>query len=253
MYISRFQIGNYKSFRETQPLELSPGFNIVSGQNNSGKTALLEALGLNFIGKPHRSIVTVPVRDSIPNQVSWIDISFVLPGSELRELVLSGLNTIQLVKPDLGSPFARSIGFVDDSQQSAQRLVTAVFSQKELTFRLRKQVPQIGGPSWKVNDVPSYGVYPAQKSGATLNYFIVTLDHSGNVTNVQNQSTPQVVDFGVPLGDFFSRHIYRFLAERMKVGQRAHGASRALLPDAANLPEVLNLTSGQSKSFSRIQ
>jgi AAA15 family ATPase/GTPase len=37
-------------------LEFSPGINIIVGQNNSGKTALLEALTMNFDNVPHRSI-----------------------------------------------------------------------------------------------------------------------------------------------------------------------------------------------------
>jgi predicted ATPase len=250
MYISRVQIGNYKSFRETQPLEFSPGFNIISGQNNSGKTALLEALGLSFTGKPHRSIRTVPTRDTQPNQASWIDISFVLSSNDLRESVLSGLRTLQLVKPALDSPFARRIGFVDDSEQSARRLITAIFSEEQLTFRLRKEVPaRSGGISWNVKEVPSYGLYPPQRGGAALNYFSIDLDHSRNVIGVTNQSTQGVSDIGVPLGDFLQRHAYRFLAERMKVGPRAHGPNRNLSPDGGNLPEVLNLLQANPSSF----
>src|SRR5258708_1137268 len=104
MYIARAQIGNYKSFRETQPLEFFPGFNIVSGQNNAGKTSLMEILGLNVPGNPHRSIGTLPARDTVPDQISWANISFVLSGSELRDIALSGLRNFLLVKPALDSP-----------------------------------------------------------------------------------------------------------------------------------------------------
>lgn len=44
MYISKFQVSNYKSFRDTVEITLTPGINIITGQNNVGKTALLEAL-----------------------------------------------------------------------------------------------------------------------------------------------------------------------------------------------------------------
>jgi recombinational DNA repair ATPase RecF len=44
MYISKFQVINYKSYRESGDVEFKPGFNILTGQNSAGKTALLEAL-----------------------------------------------------------------------------------------------------------------------------------------------------------------------------------------------------------------
>ena len=48
MYLSKFQLVNYKSFRDSGLLEFKPGINIIVGTNNSGKTALLEALLLKF-------------------------------------------------------------------------------------------------------------------------------------------------------------------------------------------------------------
>ena len=44
MYMSRFQILNYKSFLETTEIEFKPGFNVITGKNSAGKTSLLEAL-----------------------------------------------------------------------------------------------------------------------------------------------------------------------------------------------------------------
>lgn len=70
MYISRFQLLNYKSFRDSRVLEFQPGINIIVGANNSGKTALLEALTLNFKTSPHRSIETLPQPYSTPIRVS---------------------------------------------------------------------------------------------------------------------------------------------------------------------------------------
>ncbi len=53
MRIAKIKIRNYKSFRESGELEFTSGFNIIAGQNNTGKTALLEALGLRFNPNPH--------------------------------------------------------------------------------------------------------------------------------------------------------------------------------------------------------
>jgi len=49
MFISKFQIQNYKSFLDSGEVELKQGINIVTGKNNGGKTALMQALGLTFV------------------------------------------------------------------------------------------------------------------------------------------------------------------------------------------------------------
>ena len=43
MRISSFKIKNYKSFLEPEKITFDKGFNLIIGQNNVGKTALLEA------------------------------------------------------------------------------------------------------------------------------------------------------------------------------------------------------------------
>lgn len=56
MYLSKIRVKNYKSFNDSGKIEFKQGINIIVGQNNSGKTALLEALELNFIDNPHKNI-----------------------------------------------------------------------------------------------------------------------------------------------------------------------------------------------------
>jgi AAA15 family ATPase/GTPase len=53
MFISSFRLFNYKSYLDSEELALTPGINIVVGQNDAGKSALLEGLGLHFENKPH--------------------------------------------------------------------------------------------------------------------------------------------------------------------------------------------------------
>ncbi len=87
MYISKFQILNYKSFRDSGWLEFQPGINIIVGTNNSGKTALLESLGLEFKDNPYRNIRMRDITDSdIPNE-SVANITFRLEKSEISTLI----------------------------------------------------------------------------------------------------------------------------------------------------------------------
>lgn len=50
MFIARVCISNYRCFRNTS-IEFAPGVTVLIGENNSGKTALLDALGLVFSGE----------------------------------------------------------------------------------------------------------------------------------------------------------------------------------------------------------
>ena len=54
MRFLKFQVSNYKSFLESPELTFGPGLNVIVDQNNSGKTALLEAMSLAH-DNPHRS------------------------------------------------------------------------------------------------------------------------------------------------------------------------------------------------------
>jgi AAA15 family ATPase/GTPase len=86
MHISKFQLFNYKSFRDSGILELKPGINIIVGTNNSGKTALLEALNLSFETNPHRTIETFPQPNSTSNRESTAKLTLIFTKEEIHSL-----------------------------------------------------------------------------------------------------------------------------------------------------------------------
>ena len=88
MHISKFQLFNYKSFQDSGLLEFTQGINIIVGQNNAGKTALLEALTLNFQDIPHRSIETLksPL-STLDNTRSTSKLYLYLKKEELRLMI----------------------------------------------------------------------------------------------------------------------------------------------------------------------
>lgn len=83
MYISKFEVRNYKSYRAPGALELKPGFNIITGQNNAGKTSLLESLSCRFSYRPHRSEITVPTPGAEPVGSTLVRATFVISRDEL--------------------------------------------------------------------------------------------------------------------------------------------------------------------------
>ncbi len=96
MYIAHFQVSNYTSFSSFREIDLEPGFNVIVGQNNVGKTALVEALSLQFGSNPHRSLGTVPTRSAAPNSTSSVNIAFALGWDEIEKLLMKNLPTFTI-------------------------------------------------------------------------------------------------------------------------------------------------------------
>lgn len=65
MKILKLNLNNYKSFRSSGWLDFSPNFSVVIGQNNAGKSALLEAFRLQRNDDhPHRMLTQATLRRS---------------------------------------------------------------------------------------------------------------------------------------------------------------------------------------------
>ena len=80
------RVRNYKGYRDSGLVKFADGFNILVGQNNSGKTAFLESLQFSqFQPKPHRSIEMD--REVVLDPISSCEIEFEIHGFELRNLL----------------------------------------------------------------------------------------------------------------------------------------------------------------------
>jgi len=218
-------------------LEFTPGFNIVAGQNNSGKTALLEMLSLDFAQKPHRSLKTVPFRSARVTQPSSAELSFTASRAEIQEL-LPYMGSFLLPAPMPDSAFARENGITDTSPQSGLRLQSAVFSQDALEFSV-KRIGVTPEPQWALQREPSYGLYPVwAASGPNHQAFVYNKDSGGKFTSAAHTQS-NAPDIGIQFANHLPRHVYRFAAERLKLGRGMHGPNSILARDASNLPEVL--------------
>jgi hypothetical protein len=87
MQILRFAIENYKCFHRETALDLREGFNVIAGQNNVGKTALLEALSLDFRLNPHKSITTMPLSGVAPRLTARVRVEFRLRQDEMQQFL----------------------------------------------------------------------------------------------------------------------------------------------------------------------
>jgi hypothetical protein len=240
MFISQFQIWNYKSFRETEPIKLSRGINIVTGQNNAGKTSLLQILlGGN---RPHRSIRTLPSPSSLAPRPSVIALTITLSKPELLT-TLAG-HDLQVPFPPINTAF-NLVPQLDNYEYAAVHMFCNwFFSAETYTFHLL-------GPQWRSDrTVPFIDLYTPDDSSDS--YMKVRVDPSGNPTISdipESRSVKSEISeiIGLSLGNM----IYRFEAERFNVGTSGSGINARLAPRATNLPEVLDILQGNNVAFDR--
>ena len=243
MYISRFEIRNYKSFFRSNPLELKPGFNVITGQNNAGKTAFLEGLSLRFTADPHRSLRTMPTAGERPDPVSSVDIRFEISRSELLQML-----GVQEAEYYIAAPLSGTQGYGGDTGESRQAFVDRLLARESYTFRLRLERGVGVRDLWVAPEFPSFGLYqarPPNQPGMRL-FIRIRFDRGrftivGDIVGMDERN-----EIGFAVASLVSDRIYRFTAERFKVAVRGTGASAALNSDASNLPEVLGVLQGRN-------
>jgi hypothetical protein len=246
MFISKVQITNYKSFFETETVLLSRGMNIVTGQNNVGKTAFLQVLGLNTTGKPHRSIKTKPSEMTPVVIPSSVDVEVTLSNGELLRAV-RGEAAVYVPLPRIGVRFENVPFLHDTNPPSLDAFKKWFFTQEVYTFQLRGEALNGQPINWQTPIVPSFGLYHTNGD----QYIGVRVDQGLTAWLLGGLYGPQSDEVGTVIGKRLSGLIYRFEAERFNKGTCPSGGNSILAPQAANLPEVLGILQGNPLAFSR--
>lgn len=241
MRISSFIISNYKSFRDPQKLEFAPGFNVLVGQNNVGKTALLEALTLNFVGKPHKSLLSIPRVTAPYDQSSVVDVTVVLSGEELRDILLNIPEFYLPVPSRLSAPDA------EDGVQLLEKILT----YETIGFTLRLVAGEgRNPPDWIVSKFPSHALYDGQhpsgrQDRGRLFRCNPSPDKKGFTCTGPTEGDIQS-ELGVAIANILRSRVYHFRAERFNLATFQVGTQKILAPNAANLPEVLSVLQGNN-------
>jgi predicted ATPase len=231
MYIAKFQVSNYKSFHSSQELTLTPGFNVIVGQNNVGKTALAEAMSLHYTDNPHRSMKTV-LRPGLPvPNASTVNIAFQLVEGEIEQLLIES---------------AKSFFVPVGARPQDESLKFQVLLHESSHLQCVYQPPN----SFTSAYLESYGNLPNPQ-----NTVMFTVDISQH--QLKNQA-PTINDrnsnpkYGSLLAETLHKRIYLFKAERLGVSTYSMGLDNVLSPDARNLAMVLhNLQSKNPSRFRR--
>jgi predicted ATPase len=241
MHISRFKVYNYKSFRESQDLELRPGFNVIVGQNDAGKTALLQAISLRFVLDPHRSLRTMPTVAAKPEPYSRAEFTIHTTANELKEFARAS-QFLLIPLPELYSKFCMEILYEKDDPTSLERLALWLNKQQAFEFACKYEVQGGGGGAISLRSSPSFGNYEGRKSSSQLVQMILRQDgifRAGGITQGGQEIGNQIV------GKVYSG-IYCFSAERLNVGKSNTGTDSALYPNASNLAQVLHVLQGNN-------
>ena len=220
MYISKMRVKDYKSFRDSGEIEFKPGINLIVGQNNSGKTALLEALELEVKQKVHESEKTKPSSTSRGNtNRSFTESTIIFKADEIKQILShSDFSTFSLIKTS---------GNVSDAASFQANIGEDLI----INFENRRL------------SILSFGSYQednSRNSGNTIIYLLLGKNGQYRLITLGDSSPQSLASL---LRKYLFKNIYRFYAERMNIGYSLIGTNRDLNPDASNLAEVLHATS----------
>lgn len=210
MWLKSITIENYKSFRDPTKLEFKKGMNIIVGQNNSGKSAILETIRSPGIrGYPHRY---PGPNGELPRAEPRIQMEIVLSGFEVRKLI----------------HYSNSSYFIPAAEgYSASEDLNYILNLDEITIPLLLE-----GGHVNVNpDIPlSY-----QNSKLVLRINTLVNGEVGKVQIVEGAAA-SIADIAMRA---YESMFYAFNAERMNIAHSPISTSSPLRPDASNLPTEL--------------
>ena len=228
MRIASFQITNYKSVLATREIALADGFNVIVGQNNVGKTALVEALSLHFTNKPHRSLSTSPRRTVAIDPISRVEIKFEISRVELTDLLGNRVRSFFAPVPEQ-VPGTHAEYFIEAYGRADIHVLRAVYDGDGNVLMARFET--FGAP---LNTM------------IAVQFEMVPGDPIPRATGSDYNS----VDPGSQVAGSVARElktlVYAFKAERLNVGESIYGHEAILTPHAQNLAEVLNHLQGNN-------
>lgn len=238
MKISSFKIENYKSIINSGELKLASGFNVVVGKNNVGKTALLDALSLRYVGKSHRSVKSKSKVTSALNPISPAEVVIAINGDEVKDIILNNFSQINV-------PVEEECA----DESSARKCLEYFFEETvELMIGLRAGQNSVG--SLHEIKYPAHGRFLIKKSG---NHKMAVFDVSDKSKFIFSSfvGIDSTSELSYQIAGYIRNSIYNFSAQRLHLGDCPFGYNPVLKSNASNLPEVLNILQSNPVRFKR--
>jgi predicted ATPase len=221
MKLQKIRLYNYKGFKDSGWIELSPNFTVVVGKNNSGKSAFLEGFRLQRSGnKPHLSIGIV--------RGGHVD-----PISRIHVVGHFHWHEIQINAQYVGNQIYYPLTASHRNELNAQNWEDIIVRPSmTLELQSRTDVPYVVATRW-----PSHGRFedsPNSRICALLNHDATKAEWSFGGIAENEENLPRIAD------EALRRQVYNFSAERLNIDQSMPQADQSLSPNASNLPTVLH-------------
>ncbi|HAO09648.1 MAG TPA: chromosome segregation protein SMC, partial [Planktothrix sp. UBA8407] len=242
MYISKFQIFNYKSFKDSTLLEFKPGINVIIGQNNVGKTAFLEALELSFSDHPHKNIRKLQPQKKgkfIPiNSSSSVNIALNFDKFDVYSLIEK--DQIGILANDKNTLYDSGEGLIlfqkwIESSDSLEIFVED-YNSDSCTIQLKDFPEILNSLVFHIIQEVKYGITKNEKFNLVTTNDELCLDFQEK----QYKFGCDTQTFNSILFEYFKNKIYRFESERFHIGSCSTGTDSKLRPNARNLAEVIS-------------
>lgn len=213
MKISRIKLQNFKSFRDSPWIGLSPSRTVVVGQNNSGKTALLQALRFgDNVNAPHRGPQAVPPS---AGSRSLFHADIIIDGRTLEDALKVSARQVYVPLPTLGDNAA---------------FLQSIWANAALVIKVKSSP----GTQLLPAESPSHGMrFDGHDGTGNLVQFVREQDQFQIYDQRSDDTLPTIID------GLRHRHVYVFDPERLKIGSCAAQETTHLDSSARNLPAVL--------------
>lgn len=216
MRIESIRVFGFQSFSDSGVIGFTDGINLVVGQNNAGKSALLRAMQPGLADDRHRTPAAWDDSQLAPPEVQ---IAIVIGGEDLRREVLRG--------GQLFIPFPEGTNF--------RGYANDYLDQVDIPLLLTHRPGTEFSASY-----PSHRQFDWNGQGAQFSAVVgggggrITISH----TTGGHDSIPHYAF------RLWNRDMFYFSAERMNVGESAPHHVTRLVPNASNLPAVLLTLAG---------
>ena len=243
MYLSKFRLFNYKSFQDSEVLEFKPGINIIVGANNSGKTALVEGLSLNFQSNIYKGLMKLPYSPDLINS-SGYELSLKVKKQTILNFIESiyesGKTTLIPLPDKYTKNNKKSLPTIPEI-----RNMENIESIENIEFQMRFISPDLIPFDTILNLFSSSYNIPIEKISRkkfSLYHVLNNTQYFG-INNINDGGRGKSGSFSETIQyQIFEQYclsIYKFDAERRSSGTYKTGTSRFLNSDASNLAEVL--------------
>ncbi len=227
MQIASVAITNYKSFLEKQIINFEPGFNLLLGTNNAGKTSVLDIIDMDIgLNEPHRSERTIPRYGEQTKNPSQLEITLKTDFQELWKL--AGNSQIYLplatVNNNLESPLKNLRDFI---AENGNILITSNSSQNQEKISI------------KVNEIIN-GIVNRNNSSQMLPAALIQFDSNSPEPQIQLANFGGASSVVANYAQLFKSRIYRFNAQRRPGSRSGSQGSNILDREATALPYCLN-------------